>query len=111
MGFLRRLFGAGNETPARSTPEWADVGDGPFDVEKIPGEWHFQITFDDVVAHEEEGRLEAFVRVIDGLPGVDEAVHEDREVILVKARRMSQEELQLEAERAWYAAGRSRPPR
>ena len=113
MSFLRRLFGSGDDKPAADSPgaEWPEPGEGPFDVETIPGEWHSQIIFDDVVAHEEEVRVEAFVRVIAGLPDVHEAVHEEREVILVKARGMSKETLQIEAERAWYAAGRHGPTR
>jgi len=111
MGFLRRLFGGdrSDAVPAEeetgASPTWSQLGEGPFDVEKIPGEWHFQITFDDAIAHEEEDHVAAFVEQLAAAAGVNDAAHEDREVILVKARGMSQAQLQATAERIWSAVG------
>jgi len=107
MSFLRRLFGSRGDDESAPKPAWSEPGQGPFDVEKIPGEWHFQVTFDDVIAHEEEDRVAAFVELLDAEDGVQQAAHEDREVILIKARGMSLLKAQLTAERAWDAADRA----
>jgi hypothetical protein len=101
MGFLRRLFGepATIDPPRRA--QWSEPGEGPFDVEAIPGEWQYQVTFDDVVAHEEEDRVASFVERLSVERGIRQAVHEDREVVLIKADRVSPAEMQLTAERVW----------
>ena len=111
MSFLRRLFGA-DEPEQRAPTEPADASnppdgeDLPFDVERLDrGEWQYEISFDDVVAHIEEDRVERFVELLDAENGVDQAVHEDREVVLVKAKRMAGPAMQAAASRAWTIAG------
>jgi hypothetical protein len=106
MGFLRRLFGGRDDAAdGPGQPQWPAAGEGPFDVEQYGGEWQYSVNFDDVVAHEEEDRVAAFVDLLASQPGVKAAAHEDREVVLVKARGLSQVEMQAAAERAWAAAG------
>ena len=68
---------------------------GAFAVESIDDP-HFthQLSFDDVVAHRQERKI---TRLIEGLTaevGVEEAVHEDREVVLVRAPGLSDAELE-----------------
>ena len=105
MSFLRRLFGSDKGNADREPAAWPAEGEGPFDVEDEGGDWDFRITFDDVIANEEEDRVAAFVGLLTSQPGVREAAHEDREVILVKTRGLDQHAMQLAAERAWLAAG------
>jgi hypothetical protein len=104
MSFLRRLLGSDEPKAEPEPAAWPAEGEGPFDVEDEGGDWHYRITFDDVIAHEEEKRVRAFVELLATQPGVREAVHEDREVILVKARGLDRHAMQLAAERTWRAA-------
>jgi hypothetical protein len=101
MGFLRRLLGgtAPSDPPTRA--RWSEPGEGPFDVESIPGDWQYQVTFDDVVAHEEEDRVASFVERLSVEPGIRQAVHEDREIILIKASHVRPADMQMIAERVW----------
>ena len=101
MSFLRRLLAgsppADGPTEARSSAP----GEGPFDVEPVRGEWHYQVTFDDVVAHLEEDRVASFVERLSEEPRIGRAVHEDREIVLIKASGVAAPEMQAIAERVW----------
>lgn len=101
MGFLRRLIGGAATVDGPTDTRWSEPGEGPFDVEAIPGEWQYQVMFDDVVAHEEEDRVASFVERLSEEPRIGRAVHEDREIVLIKAGGLSTAEMQAIAERVW----------
>lgn len=60
-----------------------------------------QVSFDDVVAQRSERRIERLVERLSGEPAIEQAVHEDREVILVRAPGLSAAELERIVERLW----------
>lgn len=59
------------------------------------------MTFDDIVAHRQERRVARLVRWLVVEPVVEEAVHEDREVILVRAPALSPSELENIVAELW----------
>lgn len=82
---------------------------GDYIVEAIDDQ-HFthQVSFDDYVAHRRERKIERLVELLPTQPGVEEAVHEDREVVLVRAPGLSASELESIVAVAWKRrAGRS----
>jgi hypothetical protein len=82
---------------------------GAYVVESIDGP-HFthQVSFDDAVAHRQERRIDRLVAQLPTQPGVEEAVHEDREVVLVRAPGLSASELESVVAASWkQRAGRS----
>ena len=101
MGFLRRLLGGLAVDDEPTGARWSAPGEGPFDVEPIPGDWQFQLTFDDVVANVEEDRVASFVERITVERDVLEAIHEDRDTVLIRAAGVSAAEMQVIAERVW----------
>lgn len=60
-----------------------------------------QVSFDDVVAHRQEARIEHLVTRLVDEPAIEYAVHEDREVILARAPGLSDAELERVVERLW----------
>jgi hypothetical protein len=101
MGFLRRLLGGTATVDGPAEARVSEPGEGPFDVEPVPGEWQYQVTFDDVVAHEEEDRVASFVERLSEEPRIGRAVHEDREIVLIQASGLPAPEMQAIAERVW----------
>ena len=65
-----------------------------------------QVSFDDVVAHRQERRVARLAERLAAGPFIDEAVHEDREVILVRTR-LSTAELEAIVADAWKRRARS----
>ena len=101
MSFLRRLLGGTATAEAPNEARSSEPGEGPFDVEPVPGEWQYQVTFDDVVAHEEEDRVASFVERLSEERRIGRAVHEDREIVLIKAGGVPAAEMRAIAERVW----------
>jgi len=60
-----------------------------------------EVTFDDIVAHRQERRVARLVQWLVVEPVVEEAVHEDREVILVRAPALSPSELENIVAELW----------
>lgn len=79
---------------------------GAIEGRRLAGFTHL-ITFDDVIAHEREGRVEAVVDLLGQQPGVERAVQEDREVVLLSAPQLEMPELEATVARAWEATGRA----
>ena len=78
----------------------------PFIVEPEPGgRFTHRLTFDDEVAHRSQGRIRRLVRELRGLPANDEVVHDDREVVLLRARGSTSGELRDAVDRAWRSDG------
>lgn len=76
----------------------------PYSVERFDGiDFDAVITFDDVLAHEEEGRLARFVEALDRQEGVERVVWEDREIVLVRAPRLDEVTLRGIVDRLWEA--------
>lgn len=73
------------------------------------GRFTHEVAFDDVVAHRQERRIAGLVAGLEDEPAVEEAVHEDREVILVRAPTLSVSDLEQIVAVRWKrrAAGRS----
>ena len=71
---------------------------------------HFthQVSFDDLTSHRQGRRIARLVEALTAEPGVEEAFHEDREVVLVRAPGLSVSELESIVAAAWKRrAGRS----
>jgi hypothetical protein len=77
---------------------------GAIEGGRLPGFTHV-ITFDDVIAHEQEVRVEALVDLLAQQPGVERAVQEDREIILLLAPDLATAELEATVARVWEATG------
>ena len=82
---------------------------GPYVVESIDGpRFTHQLSFDDVVAQRQERKIARLVEALTAEAGVEEAVHEDREVVLVRAPGLSASELELIVAALWKRrSGRS----
>jgi hypothetical protein len=65
-----------------------------------------EISFDDLVAFEEEDRLERFVAALGRQPGVERAAWQDREIVLVRAPTVDDATLEALVDRLWAAAER-----
>ncbi|HYI67783.1 MAG TPA: hypothetical protein VEW95_12750 [Candidatus Limnocylindrales bacterium] len=75
---------------------------GAYAVELIddPNFTHL-VSFADDVAHRQERRIDRLVEQLASEPGVEEAVHEDREVVLVQAPGLSAADLEAIVARLW----------
>ncbi len=104
-GRLERLYDwwVGDEATV-DTPMPAQYSVGAVESGPDAGFTHV-ITFDDVIAHEQEHRVEALVDLLALEPGVLRAVQEDREIILLRAPRLVLLELEATVARAWEATG------
>jgi hypothetical protein len=73
------------------------------------GRFTHEVAFDDAVAHRQERRIAGLVAGLEEEPAVEEAVHEDREVILVRAPSLSVGDLEQIVAARWKrrSAGRS----
>lgn len=82
---------------------------GAYIVEAIDdSRFTHQLSFDDAVAHRQERKITRLVEQLATVPGVEEAVHEDREVVLVRAPGLSLPELESIVAANWKRrAGRS----
>jgi plasmid stabilization system protein ParE len=69
-------------------PDWLLVSEheDPEAIADPEGAGDFIVTFSDLAAHDYEGLVERTTAVVAAFPGVREAVHEDRELILVWGR-------------------------
>jgi hypothetical protein len=78
-----------------------------YEVERgAEGAFETVISFDDVVAHEEEERIAQLVESLSREPEIEQAVHEDREIVLIRAPRMDDQALESAIARIWEALGR-----
>jgi hypothetical protein len=92
--------GAAGE-PAAGEPHPGVADRGPYSVGRINHpNWSFEIDFDDIVAWEEESRIERLIAGLNQDPSVDAAVLEDREVVLVRAR-LGERTMQELVDRLW----------
>ena len=74
---------------------------GPYSVGRISHpEWNFEIDFDDIVAWDEEERIEQLIADLNAAPGVDAAVLQDREIGLIRAR-LGETEMRELVDRLW----------
>lgn len=105
-GRLERLYDwwVGEAVPVEASPP-PPYAVGPIDGGRLAGFTHV-ITIDDVIAHEQEGRVEALVDLLAQQPGVDQAAQEDREIILLRAPQLGASELEATVAAAWEATGR-----
>lgn len=63
---------------------------GPYVLQSIDDpRFTHQLSFDDVVAHRRERKIARLVEQLGAEPGVEEALHEDREVVLIRAPGLS----------------------
>jgi hypothetical protein len=60
-----------------------------------------QVSFDDVISHRQGRRIARLVEALAAEPGVAEAVHEDREIVLVRAPGLSGSELESIVASLW----------
>lgn len=75
---------------------------GAYIVESIddPSFTH-QVSFDDVISHRQGRRIARLVAALAAEPGVEEAVHEDREIVLVRAPGLSATDLEAIVATLW----------
>jgi hypothetical protein len=82
------------ERLSRPTPAYA--------VEAIEDDlFTHQVSFDDVAAHRQEGKIARLVAALAAEDGVEEAVHDDREVVLLRAPGLSAPELEAIVANLW----------
>lgn len=60
-----------------------------------------QVSFDDVISHRQGRRIARLVEALSAEPGVEEAVHEDRETVLVRAPGLSATALEFTVAALW----------
>ena len=60
-----------------------------------------QVSFDDVISHRQGRRIARLVEALAAEPGVEEAVHEDREIVLVRAPGLSTTDLEVTVAALW----------
>lgn len=81
----------------------------PYSIERgAPGRFETVISFDDKAASDAPGGVERIERLVAALarePGVERVVHEDRELVLVRAPRLTGERLAELVDRHWDASG------
>jgi hypothetical protein len=85
-------------------PRTFDVpeGDEPYNLERDRSErLDTVISFDHAVAHEDEDRLKRLVAALAREPGVDQAVWEDREIVLLAAPRLDDQTIRDLVDRLW----------
>ncbi len=82
---------------------------GAYVVEPIDdARFTHQLSFDDSVAHRQERKIARLVEALATEAGVEEAVHEDREVVLLRAPGLTTSELESRVSVLWKRrAGRS----
>jgi hypothetical protein len=80
-----------------------------YDVEALDDDMPFThvISFDDVVAHRQERRIEALVRALADDPAIQVAVHEDREIVYVEAPGLAVADLRTLVATAWRSGRRT----
>lgn len=79
---------------------------GAYVVEAIDGpRFTHQVSFDNSVAHRQERKIARLVEALAAEGGVEEAVHEDREVVLVRAPGLSAAELESMVAGIWKRRG------
>jgi hypothetical protein len=103
---LTNLYDLWTARPAKEPP----VRTSPYDVERgAEGQFETVVSFDDEVAHEEEQRIARLVTTLAQVPGIERVVHEDREIILIRAPRIDDPSLEATIARIWgaVAAGQS----
>jgi len=103
------------ETSAERPPIAADGGSvgalpaRPYSIERgAPGRFETVISFDDEAASDAPGGVERIEHLVASLarePGVERVVHEDRELVLVRAPRLTDERLVELVDRHWDASG------
>ena len=75
---------------------------GAYIVESIDhARFSHQLSFDDAVAHRQERKIARLVELLAAEAGVEETVHEDREVVLVRAPALSAAELESMVAALW----------
>lgn len=75
---------------------------GAYIVESIDdSRFTHQVSFDDVISHRQGRRIARLVAALAAEPGVEEAVHEDREVVLVRAPGISATDLEATVASLW----------
>jgi hypothetical protein len=67
-----------------------------------------EVSLDEVFAHEDEDRADAFVERLAREGKIERVVREDRESVLCRAPHVSQVELELLVARAWEETGPAR---
>jgi hypothetical protein len=83
-------------------PQSSDLG--AYSIGRITHpEFNFEIDFDDIVASEEEDRIERLMAALNREPAVDVAVMQDREIGLIRAR-LGETDMQQLVDRLWGAA-------
>ena len=107
-----RLAAALDGPPAQPVDK-AEPEPAPWKVAPIdePGRFDFEILLDDIVAHEEEARVEALITWLQAHPSIEETIHEDREFALVRARNLKTSDLEAIVTEGWGPDSRLRKVR
>jgi hypothetical protein len=100
----------------RPKPEPESEPEAPYDVDLAPlslldkgsADHTAMVSFSDVVAHRQSGRVGRFVRALAKADGVERAFREDREIVYVDAPRLTAAELTDLIERSWEDAAGAR---
>ncbi|MEA2652223.1 MAG: hypothetical protein QOI85_1944 [Chloroflexota bacterium] len=112
---LRGERNTGPEAPRRWLEQWLGMDPAweaemerlsrPLDAYVVEAIGHsrftHQVSFDDAVAHRQERRIARLVERLAAEAGVEDAIHEDREVVLVRAPGLSAPELDAIVEGHW----------
>lgn len=87
------------------------MGESDWDVEATPDDPMFThvVAFSDYIAHERDDLVAQAVAFLNGLAGIDRAVHEDREVIRLVASATGTNEIARQFG-SWWAEVRNAPP-
>lgn len=95
----------GDPVPSEST---SSPGAQELVVEHVPDDaFNTVVTFDHVVAHEEDERITRFVEALGREPGIERAVREDREIVLVSAPRLEPGIAESAIRRLWVSTAES----
>jgi hypothetical protein len=102
---LRNVFDVVAPAPGTPPRTWGQAR-RPFDVAatELPGFTH-EVGFEDVVAREEESRVARFVQLLGRKPGITRVEHEDREIVLVNAPGLREQQLEPVVAGTWSEAG------
>lgn len=93
--------GPDSGSPAGQATNPAEKGP-PYVVERgADGSFETVISFDEVVAHESGRRIDRLVEALEREPGIERAVHEDREFALVRAPSLDDRALRATVDRVW----------
>jgi hypothetical protein len=74
------------------------------------GRFTHVISFGDSVAHRQRPRIRRVMESLAAEPGIEEVIHEDREVVLVRAPHRSKGEIEAIVARAWDVASNGGSP-